>query len=589
MTEQDIKKLKISLIENQYIIPAFEIYGNSEGFHDYGILGTKVKNKLVDFWREFFLFPNDIDEIESPIIIPYDVLKSSGHVDKFRDLIVFDSDNVCYRADHLLENYFDEFGMNDKINEIASWTANRMSREINKYKIIDGPISKEDPNVRLGVDVKTTSLMYEVKTTNNNNEHGIDFLRPELAQNIFLNFKRVYEFNNRELPFGIAQTGKSYRKEISPTPFIRMREFNQAEIEFFFDPKNTKYSRVKEYIDRELPLLSSKNQKNNEDIQNISLKKALQMKIINHEITAYFIARMHDFCLLIGIDRSKLRFRQHMPGEMAHYANHCWDLECFVNNKWLECAGIADRGSYDLENHSKNSGIELVAKRTLENPNVTNVLKAKLNHKLIAQKYVQLIPKITSYYENLSQDKLKELKDEVFANKDSMYIYIDDMMCIITRDMINIIEDKITDTNETFYPNVLEPSIGIDRLLYTVFEHNFIERDGRIVLSLPDILVPYDVAIFSLHKKDEQISVVNDLKYMLKDSGKNIYSDTSNTSIDKRYIRSDEIGIKYVITVDSDSLIDNQITIRERDTMKQIRKPIKELVRLFVSPEVLFI
>src|SRR5947207_171215 len=103
----NIERLRVCLAENQYIVPSFKIYGGAKGFQDYGMLGVRVKSKLVDLWREFFLFENNIVEVETPIITPYDALKASGHVDKFTDPIVFDGDGNCYRADHLLEKFSD--------------------------------------------------------------------------------------------------------------------------------------------------------------------------------------------------------------------------------------------------------------------------------------------------------------------------------------------------------------------------------------------------------------------------------------------------------------------------------------------------
>ena len=564
------EKLKISLTRNQYIIPSAEIYGGFSGFHDYGVMGIKTKNKLIEKWRQFFLFEEEIDEIETSIIMPYVALQASGHVDRFQDFIVYDNEKKCHRADHLLENFFEKNNMPSQRNQVSSWNADKMTSEINKYNILKDA-SK----------VLTKNMMYEIVQANNSDDKTYtNFLRPELAQGIFTSFKRISDFTKKKLPFGIAQVGKSYRKEISPTPFTRMREFTQAEIEFFIDPKNPNYKKIENYLDLKLPLLSSESQESaSDDIVMMSVEEAVKTKIINHETMAYFLVRIYLFAKEIDLKDGKIRFRQHMPNEMAHYANQCWDLECLVSNKWLECVGIADRGSYDLEAHSIKSGTKLICKRQLENPYAQNVAKVKLNMKLIGKKYKSNTSKIVEYFNNLNQNEIIALENN---NTD---IHIDDTDFIIDRNMIYIYKEQDIIQHEEFYPHTIEPSIGIDRILYAVFEQNFFVReddDKRIVLALPKCISPYDVAVFSLYKNQDMDNVVNTIKNNLRNHKISGYIDCSNVSIGRKYSRLDEIGIKYAITVDPGSLEDKQVTVRERNSMSQIRVPIQDVHTLFL-------
>jgi len=580
--QQKQYRLKIFLQENQYILPSYQLYGGSSGFQDYGILGTILKTKFLQLWRSYFV--NDIDEvyeIETPNIMCYDILKASGHVDRFTDFIVYDDKGACYRADHLAKKWFNDNGLQNMVDQVDTWEKQKLEFNINKYKMILGPYD-ENYKRHLPVTVNTKNLMFEVAPVTIGQNNKVDFLRPEIAQGIVLNYRFCQQFLQKESSFGIAQIGKSYRKEISPQPFTRMREFNQAEIEYFCDPLNKVHPRFSEIKDTIIPILT-------QDMQNKNIKipletaviDALKNKQINNELIAYYLAKIYNFVLQIGLHKDKIRFRQHLSHEMAHYATECWDLETYVNNDWLECIGCADRGSYDLQSHSINLTNPLKAKRLLQTPIVHNVLKARLDMKLIGQRYKELTSKITAYFNQLSQSDLQNLKETMFKENDAMYICIDQNICVLTKEMIRIDEDSYTMNYEEYYPHIIEPSFGVDRIIFSILEQNFWfrpEDNQRIVLSLPSKLVPYDVAIFQLSKNDQLQVKTNSIINSLRQTGFKCYQDNSSVNIGKKYVRSDEIGIKYAITVDFESLKDNQMTIRDRDTMKQIRVDYDTLV-----------
>lgn len=578
-TRQQI--LKTCLAENHYIIPSYQIYGGLSGFHDYGILGKKMKNKIISLWRDTFINdPTDtIVEIETPNIISYDVLKASGHVDRFTDLVVSVVDQKTntvktHRADHLAKKWFKENNMSDKVNEVDSLSEKELEDCINQYKMID---TKDDCRII----IKPMKTMFEIQSTSSNNT---DFLRPELAQGIFVNYKSCKQFLQKEPPFGIAQTGSSFRKEISPQQFIRMREFTQQEIEYFFDPQNKCHHSFDKYKDTIVSLFSSQLQTEKRNIIQMTIEDAVKNKIISSNLMAYFIARIYLFVISVGLKYDKIRFRQHMQNEMAHYSVECWDLETFVNDDWLECIGIADRGCYDLKAH----GMDLIAQRNIT-PVEVITQKIKPNMKLIVEKHGAQASKI----KNILQD-LQENKDEFKNMENTGKIFIDSNEYLIEKNMYTVTEEKKLKTDEKYCPHVLEPSIGTDRLIYSILEQNYFQREcdilkdpvvsgnretKRNVLSLPQKLAPYEVAIFPLSKKDVFNETIKKIIEMLILDKISYFTDNSSTSIGKKYTRADEMGIKYAITIDFESLVNGCVTIRERDSMKQIRVKIEDIIK----------
>lgn len=572
------QKLRTCLQENHYILPSYQAYGGFSGYQDYGILGCRVKNKLLEIWRNTFINDDSdtIVEIETPNVMLYDILKASGHVDRFTDYVVYDEAGVCHRADHLVKNWFKDNNMKSMADKVDSMDQSQLEFNINKYKMLVKADSKHNGQYK----VEKKNLMFEVAswTVQNN----LDFLRPEQAQGIFVNFKNCQQFLQREPPFGIGQIGRSYRKEISPQQFTRMREFTQAEIEYFVDPLNKTHNNFKYYETVSIPLMTAQMQTKNDHFASmVTIKEAVDRAMVSHELMAYFLAKIYQFALKVGLKEDKIRFRQHMPHEMSHYASECWDLETFVNGDWLECIGVADRGSYDLQSHTTSSNTQFKARRVLDKPLIYTQYKVRLDMKQIGLRYKDLASKISQHFNNLSQSDIQNMKTTMFKDGDTTYVCIDDTICVLTKDMVRVDEDTKSTTYEDYIPHVIEPSFGIDRLIYSIFEQNFWSRENdeqRIVLSLPHVLAPYDVAVFALSKNDKLIPVVNQIRSTLQTSGFKCYTDNSSTNIGKRYARVDEMGIKFVITVDFDSLNDNHVTIRERDTMNQVRVSMENII-----------
>lgn len=241
------------------------------------------------------------------------------------------------------------------------------------------------------------------------------FLRPETAQGHFLNFSRLLEFNNGRVPFASAQIGRSFRNEISPRAgLLRVREFTMAEIEHFVDPLNKRHERFSEVRDIVLVLLDRDVQAaGGTQVTKISVGEAVDKGIIANETLGYFIARIFQFLIKIGINPQRLRFRQHMSNEMAHYATDCWDAEIENSTGWTECVGCADRAAYDLTVHSAKTGHPLTVREALKEPIVTEKLVAEFNKKLLGGTFKQNAGIVQKVVEAMDESELLKLKAEL--------------------------------------------------------------------------------------------------------------------------------------------------------------------------------
>ena len=246
------------------------------------------------------------------------------------------------------------------------------------------------------------------------------YLRPETAQGIFINFRRLLEFNNGRMPFAAAQIGLGYRNEIHPKQgLLRVREFTMAEIEHFVDPTNKQHHKFQRVKDMMLPLYSSDNQvKNNRFIiRDLTLGDAVAQGVIDNETLAYFMARTYQFLTNIGINAEAIRFRQHRPDEMAHYAKDCWDAEVETSYGWIEIAGHADRSCFDLTRHSQRTKTELVAARYLKEPKQVRVVKYSFNSKEVGKDFKQDAKIIKEYIEEATEERRHELVAELNDTK----------------------------------------------------------------------------------------------------------------------------------------------------------------------------
>lgn len=312
-----------------FIAPSFEIYGGYAGQFDLGPMGCKIKFNILDLWRNHFVIEEDLIEVDCTCVTPEPVLKASGHVERFADLMVKDlKTGECFRLDHLIKAFFEDqlktkgdhpnrAEFEDIMTKLDGYTKDEMNAILKRFDI-KSPITKNELSEPLEFN-----LMFDTMIGPSGKVKA--YLRPELAQGIFVNFKRALEFNQGKLPFGSSQIGQAFRNEISPrSGLLRVREFTLAEIEYFIDPDNKDFKKFANVQDLKVNLYSACNQMNGEQPVLLSLKDAVDSKLINNQTLGYFIGRIHQFLLKIGIDVEKLRFRQHMSNEMAHYASDCW-------------------------------------------------------------------------------------------------------------------------------------------------------------------------------------------------------------------------------------------------------------------------
>ncbi|KAM0677649.1 Glycine--tRNA ligase 1 [Binucleata daphniae] len=634
--KQNTQKIDQLLRKKFFVLPSSSVYGSQSGLYDFGPSGTLLKNNIISVWRKLFIKQN-VFEIEPCILTPYDVLKASGHVHKFCDLLVFDLVNgECYRADHFIEKRVEEMiveidnnmnikndskiddstndSTNDgkidvktndsKINEMFDNRKQELLDIINNLEkcspkdvdeICDKYNLKSDNGNSVG-NCKHFNLMFQ--TTIGPKSSNVAYLRPETAQGQFVNFKKLYELNNGKLPFASACIGKVFRNEISPrSGLLRVREFEQAEIEYFTYPDEkfradfsevehiltnflyvpTKTCTTKDIQEDKTIKITKDECCNIQKIKKMSIREALDEKIIDNEVIAYYIGKTYKFLMEIGINMHKVRFRQHKKDEMAHYANDCWDAEIETSFGWIECVGIADRGCFDLQMHQKHSNKDFTAKRTLKEPIEKEVYNLTYNKKEVALKLKDKMKEFTEMLNNLTINEIESKIAE--ENSDGMFhvTYMNEKYKITAKN------EKIKIHVEDILPHVIEPSFGIGRILYSLIEHVFYTREcdpDRHVLRFNSCVSPYKCVVTTLMKGKEYESIISYLKNSFGAYNIEFILCDRSVSIGKKYASYDEIGANYFITIDGESKCDNKCTIRERDTMQQIRVKIRNVGKI---------
>jgi glycyl-tRNA synthetase len=433
------------------------------------------------------------------------------------------------------------------------------------------------------VEVFNFNLMFS--TTIGPGSQRVGYLRPETAQGMFVDFSRLLRFYRDKLPFGAVQIGKSYRNEISPRQgMIRLREFTQAEAEIFVHPleKNhhPSFRRYKEY---RMPLLTSVRQQRCEEPVELSMQEAVDKGIIANEYVAYYVALTHELLVTIGIKPERLRFRQHLPDERAHYATDCWDAEIFSPRfGWVETVGIADRTDYDLKAHAAQSGTPMTVFIQYDKPKKRSRRRIIPNMSVLGKQYRTKAKAVFAALE------------EAVPTPDGADIEIGDEKIHIPAHLFEIRDEVIDIRGEDIVPHVIEPSYGIDRMCYAVLEQAYDEdtADGekRTVLRLSPKVAPVQVAVFPLMTRDGLDTIADEITHAFHKNGILAEYDDSG-AIGRRYRRQDEIGTPFAITVDYDTKENNTVTLRDRDTMEQVRIPVADLtgtIRALVEGQITF-
>jgi glycyl-tRNA synthetase len=399
-----------------------------------------------------------------------------------------------------------------------------------------------------------------------------------------VNFKHLLDFNSNRIPFGSASIGLGFRNEIAPrSGLLRVREFTMAEIEYFVDPLKKEHKKFHTLKDMKLPLWSAKNQLGGNPIETeLTLGEAVEKKIIDNETLGYFLGKTYLFLLGIGIRKEGIRFRQHTPKEMAHYASDCWDAEIETSYGWVEVAGHADRTCFDLSHHTQASGVELVASRLLKETKVVKGVKLLPNKGSIFKDFSdkEKAKKLCEKLNNLTEEEKENYMKE-YESTGKIEVDLEGEKLVLDKEKNEIKMERFEQNvhEEKYSPNVIEPSFGIGRIVYCVMEHCFKVREKdarRTYFDFPPAIAPYKASILPLIENEKFLNLVEPIRKVLVQNGISYKIDEVD-SIGRRYARTDEIGVPFGITIDDITLKDNTVTLREIDTMKQIRVPIDEV------------
>ena len=438
-----------------FVYQTSEIYGGLANSYDYGPMGVEILRKIKNLWWNFFISQReDMLGLDSQIMLHPQTWVASGHVSSFTDPLVEDKVNhKRYRADHLIEDWAKNNGLNLEDLDVDGMSTQEMNKFLTEKEI-------KSPDGNAITEAKDFNILFETEIGSVAGDKSKVYLRGETAQGIFSNFKQILDSSRMKLPFGVGQIGKSFRNEITTGQFVfRTLEFEQAEIEYFFNPEKDSWEEIfKDWQDK----------------------------------MWYFVTE------ILGIDEKRLRWRRHSDSERSHYSKDTYDLEYLYPFGWKELWGIAYRTDYDLKQHVKHSGKKL------------------------------------------------EYQDPY--------------------------------TGEKFVPHVIEPAVGINRLFLMVLcdAYQKDEEKQRTLMNFDPKLAPYQIAVFPLVKnKDEIVNKARDLFTDLQKKYRVAWDERGN--IGKRYLSQDEIGTPFCITVDYQTLEDETVTLRDRETAEQTRVKLSEL------------
>jgi len=566
--DKDAKSLDKFTIINElarrrgFFWQSYEIYGGVSGFATYGSLGARLKQNIERKLREFFVNKLGILEIESPIISPSKVFEASGHVGHFKEpLVECLNCKKRFHASHLLQEFA----------KISEWETEKLSLKELKATIEKNEIRCPECGGTFG-EPKHFLTMF--KTTIGPYSEAVGYGRPEAAQGIFVEFKRLYEMAREKLPFGVLQTGHALRNEISPRQgLIRLREFTIIDLEFFFDPEEAGCFLLKDVEDEKLRLLLTENKlKGSEEITEVTVKEALKKDYIKAEWQAVFMALARKLLIDLGVPAEKQRFIEKLPWERAHYSLQSFDQEVYDERwGWVEVSGHAYRTDYDLKRHMEFSGEDMRVFKEYLKP----VEKEQIVIKPIMSKLGPVFKAEAAKVADMLS-KVDPVNVEVSTVKSGHYML---GKYKILPEHIDIERQKVVERGRRFIPHVVEPSFGSDRLVYVALEYAYRVKDGRAVLSFPRDIAPIQIGVYPLMNKDGLPEKALEVHKTLLDEGFVAEYDETG-SIGRRYARADEVGVPLGITVDYETLSNNTCTIRDRDSWKQVRSPIEDLPEL---------
>jgi glycyl-tRNA synthetase len=569
-----------------FIFQSSEVYGGINGFWDYGPLGAELKRNIKDaWWRSMMLYREDVVGLDATIIMAPIIWEASGHTKTF-------SDPMCdcllskkrYRADQIEPQsgiaYFysgarDAAGKESKEEysvlvpkgkppESARKVAGVFyeTRGLSKPELL-GERSEEVSNTRrynpengsLLTEPRPFNLMLQTYVGPIQSDENKAYLRPETAQAIFVQFKNVLETSRQKVPFGIGQVGKAFRNEITPRNFIfRSREFEQMELEFFIPPD--------EAVAAVAGSVAS--------VQGEGHPGEPQPNWGWQMWHKYWVEERIRFYETIGLPRTALKEYWQTPEELAHYAKATVDILCDFPFGTEELEGVAARGDFDLTQHAKFSGKSM--------------------------DYFD--EALREAWKKLDDAKKAELKASFTAEKEAAYRKKN----LAEAEARNGAEAAATEffdklAKGLYTPHVIEPSAGADRLALALISNAYHEeevtdekgnKETRVVMKFHPRIAPIKVGVFPLLKnKPELVAKAREVRDLLRPHMNVFYDDAG--AIGRRYRRQDEAGTPYGVTIDFDTLgvekpeLGGTVTLRDRDTMKQERMKIDDLLPFLLS------
>ncbi len=541
-----------------------EPYGGVAGFYTFGPHGAALKENLESAWRDRFVTEAGHMEIDSPTVMPEAVFRASGHLEGFDDMIV--ECGACgesHRADHLVEDATD-------IAEAESMAPTAVAELLAEHDIgcpaCGAPLADEP--------VEAFNLMFGTNIGPGSSSPG--YLRPETAQGIFVDFPQLAEYARNQLPFAVAQIGRAYRNEISPRKsIIRVREFTQAELEHFVDPDRHDPP-IDRVADVTIPLYAAEQQQAADgSVREMTVSAAVESGVVGDSWIAYYLGVSRRWYERIGVDMSRFRFRQHLPGELAHYSSECWDAESELGGDWVELAGFSYRADYDLRRHGEHTGERYAVFEQYDEPVTVERPMVDPDMSVLGPKFGDRAGDIAAALADLAERDPTDFQDGETVTVDVNGEAVD-----VPREATGFAIETVTESGEHVRPHVVEPSFGVDRLVYTVLAHALdrdeVDEEPRTVLRLPAAVAPTTVGVFPLMDRDGLSERAEGVAADLRAAGLAVSYDDAG-AIGRRYRRQDEIGTPYCVTVDYDSLEDDSVTVRDRDSTAQRRVPIGEL------------
>lgn len=499
-----------------FIFPSSELYGGINGFWDYGPMGSELKRNIRDAWWRFTVHSReDVVGLDATIIMHPRIWEASGHLGGFSDPMVDCKDcKKRYRADQLCE----EQGM-------------KLIADGKNWKLPEGVVCTACQSKNL-TEPRSFNLMFKTYVGPVEDDSSVSYLRPETAQAIFAQFLNIAPTSRKSVPFGVAQSGKSFRNEINPRNFtFRSREFEQMELEFFIRPDE-----AVELICGHITTLAD----------NPDLMGEPQVDWGWEVWHKYWVEQRLKWYRSIGLPGESLVEYWQTEDELAHYARACVDIEYAFPFGVQELEGIAARSDFDLSQHQKHSG-----KSMLVMDDTLRIAVSKLDD---AAKQAFKEKTIAAWVaRGKDAAAAAEFCDHLFEGR--------------------------------YIPHVVEPSAGTDRLALALIcnayeEQELVDSKGktdlRTVMHFHPAIAPIKVAVLPLVKNKPELYEKARAVFKGLNRYWNCFWDESG-AIGRRYRRQDEVGTPFCVTVDFETLENDTVTLRLRDSMEQLRLPISEL------------